>query len=190
MAAGDTLNVNHHMEVEAQWYGVDFMKTGGEFGRSLVVGTGEKVEDFYSWNQAVLSPISGEVVSAVDGLPDNPLGERDTGNPAGNHVVIATAPNRFLFIAHLCRGSVSVKVGQKVSIGSELGRCGNSGNSDGPHIHLHVQNTPVLKEGTGQNMLFKDINVELTGKVFEGVDWPLITGLFVWPFAKDCSGGN
>ncbi len=29
-------------------------------------------------------------------------------------------------------------------------------------------------------MIFKGIDVELTGKIFENVDWPLIRGLFVW----------
>ena len=28
-------------------------------------------------------------------------------------------------------------------------------------------------------MVFKRINVELTGKTFENVDWPVIRGLFV-----------
>jgi hypothetical protein len=30
-------------------------------------------------------------------------------------------------------------------------------------------------------MIFRHINVELTGKIFENVDWPLISGLFVCP---------
>jgi hypothetical protein len=33
-------------------------------------------------------------------------------------------------------------------------------------------------------VIFKGINVELTGKQFEGVDWPLIRGLFVENGAK------
>jgi murein DD-endopeptidase MepM/ murein hydrolase activator NlpD len=75
---------------------------------------------------------------------------------------------------------VQVKAGQSVTVGQELGKCGNSGNTDLPHIHMHVQDTPTLNQGNGQNMIFKGINVELTGKMFENVDWPLITGLFVW----------
>ncbi len=180
MQGGDTPNVNHHMDVPAQWYGLDFMKVSGPYQRALSKSAGSTLADFYSWREPVLSPVEGEVKAAVDGLPDNPLGVRDEQNPAGNHVVISARTNRCVFIAHLQRGSVKVKLGQHVAVGQELGKCGNSGNSDAPHIHMHVQDTPTLNQGEGQNIVFKDIHVELSGKTFEHVDWPLIRGLFVW----------
>jgi hypothetical protein len=180
MQGGDTLNVNHHMAVPAQWYGIDFMKVGGPCQRALSKSDGTVISDFYSWGEPVLSPVEGEVKAAVDGFPDNPLGVRDERNLAGNHVIISAAMIRYFFVAHLQRGSVKVKLGQRVAIGQELGKCGNSGNSDAPHIHLHVQDTPTLNEGEGQNMVFKDVHVEMAGKTFEHVDWPMIRGLFVW----------
>ncbi len=176
---GDTLNVNQHMRVRAQWYGIDFLKVGGTSQRVLVKTTGAKMEDYYSWGEAVLAPIAGEVASVVDGLPDNPLGTKDAKNPAGNHVVIKVSTNRFVFIGHFQKGSVAIKAGDKIKSGQLLGKCGNSGNSDAPHVHMHMQDTAKLNEGFGQNMIFKSINVELTGKKFENVDWPLICGLFV-----------
>jgi len=180
MQGGDTPNVNHHMSVSSQWYGVDFAKVGGPDRRALSKSSGARLAEFYSWGEPVLSPVDGEVKAVVDGLPDNPLGVRDEQNPAGNHVVIAAAMNRYVFIAHLQNGSVKVKPGQRLTVGQELGRCGNSGNSDFPHIHMHVQDMPTLNQGEGQDMIFKRINVELTGKTFENVDWPMIRGLFVW----------
>ena len=179
--AGDTPNVNHHMKVRAQWFGVDFLKVGGDSGRALVRTNGTAVEDFYSWDEPVLAPAEGEVVGAVDGLSDCVLGQKDPANLAGNHVVIRTAQERFIFIAHLKKGSLAVAVGERVQTGQVLGRCGNSGNSSAPHIHLHVQDTPVLNQGKGQRTVFQGINVELSGKRFDNVDWPLISGLFVWP---------
>ena len=177
---GDTLNVNQHMRVRAQWFGVDFVKVGGPNQRALTKSDGKIIEDYYSWGERVLSPASGEVVSVVDDLPDNPLGTKDTAKPAGNYVAIKVAADRFIFIAHLQKGSVEVKPHAQIQAGQLLGKCGNSGNSDAPHIHMHMQDTPILNEGHGQNMIFKSINVELTGKTFENVDWPLIRGLFVW----------
>lgn len=179
MQGGDTLNVNHHMSVPAQWYGVDFAKVGGPAMRSLVRTNGVNVADFYSWDEPVLSPVDGEVVSTVNDLPDNELGKKDPGNPAGNHVVVKVAANRFAFIAHLRKGSVTVKPGERVAAGHPIGKCGNSGNSDFPHVHMHVQDTPTLDKGTGQNVEFARISVELTGKKFDNVTWPLIRGLFV-----------
>jgi hypothetical protein len=179
MQGGDTRNVNHHMGVLSQLYGVDFMKVGGPEQRSLSKSDGASLSDFYSWNESVLSPVAGEVKDVVDGLPDNPIGIRDEKNPAGNHVIITAATNQYVFIAHLKKGSVQVKRGQRVSVGQELGQCGNSGNSDYPHIHMHVQDTLKEEEAIGQNVVFSGINVELAGKQWEGVDWPMIRGLFV-----------
>jgi murein DD-endopeptidase MepM/ murein hydrolase activator NlpD len=179
MQGGDTQNVNQHMSVEAQWFGVDFAKVGGASQRELTRGAATKVEDFYSWGEPVLAPCDGEVVAAVDGLADNVLGAKDPQHPAGNHVVIKAAEGRFVFLAHLQKGTVAVAAGQQVKCGERLGLCGNSGNSDFPHIHLHVQDTPDLNAGRGQNPIFAHIDVELTGKPFADVTWPLIRGLFV-----------
>lgn len=176
---GDTLNVNHHMALRAQWYGIDFMKTGGPDQRSLARGNGAAVEEYFSWDAPVLSPVAGEVVAVVDALPDNPIGTKDPGNPAGNHVVIRVAADRYVFLAHLRRKSTVVEPGQRVIPGQQIGRCGNSGNSDAPHIHMHVQDTARLNMGAGRNMIFSGIDVEMTGKAFRAVDWPLIRGLFV-----------
>jgi hypothetical protein len=166
MQGGDTPNVNQHMSLRAQWYGIDFARVGGPSGRQLTRGEGSSVEDFYSWGEPVLSPAAGEVVAVVDSLPDNPLGKKDPEHPAGNHVVLKVGADRYVFLAHMQRGQ-------------RLGLCGNSGNSDFPHIHMHVQDSPELNVGKGQNLVFAGIDVELSGKQFSNVTWPLIRGLFV-----------
>ncbi len=184
MHGGDTLNVNHHMSLRPQWFGVDFAKVGGESGRELARGGAAAIEDFYSWDQPVLSPCAGEVIAVVDGLPDNPLGVKDAENPAGNHVVVKAGEDRYVFLAHFRMGSITVKVGQRIAPGEVLGQCGNSGHSDFPHIHMHIQNSPQFNTGQGQNPLFSDMDVELSGKRFENVTWPVIRGLFVEPHRK------
>lgn len=182
MQGGDMLNVNAHMAVPAQWYGIDFAKVGGSDRRSLVESRGTAREDFYSWGEAVLSPVDGEVIAAIDAFPDNPLGTKDPKNPAGNYVQIRVANDRFVFIAHLQRNSVTVRAGHRVVRGDPIGKCGNSGNSgnsDFPHVHMHVQDSETLNAGTGQNVVFSGIDVEMASKQFRNVQWPLIRGLFV-----------
>jgi murein DD-endopeptidase MepM/ murein hydrolase activator NlpD len=179
LQGGDTLNVNRHMGVRAQWFGLDFAKVGGAGGKQLARGAASKMEDYYSWGEPVRAPTGGEVIAVVKDQPDNPLGTKDAKHPAGNHVVIRTRSGVFVFLAHLRHDSAGVRVGQTVKPGDRLGLCGNSGNSDFPHVHMHVQDTPDLNVGQGQNQTFADINVELTGKRFSKVTWPLITGLFV-----------
>lgn len=175
---GDTINVNHHMAVRAQWFGVDFAKLGGPGQRALSVANPSRLQDFYSRNEPVLSPVDGVVESVVRDLPDNSLGAKDLSNPAGNHVVVKAAENRFVYLAHFQRESITVAQGDRIRVGQVLGRCGNSGNSDFPHIHLHVQDS-LTDEAIGQNPVFAGMTVELTGKKFENVTWPVIRGLFL-----------
>ena len=179
MAGGDTINVNHHMRAPSQWYGCDFMKVGGIVNRAVTKGRGASVEDFYSWGASVLSPVDGVVRTAHDGEPDNPLGKKDPKNAFGNFVVIEAGPKEFVYLAHFRKGTVAVKEGEKVKAGQLLGKCGNSGNTDGPHIHMHVQDQLKPYSGRGQNITFKGIDVLLSGKQFDNVDWPLLQGLFV-----------
>src|SRR5882724_1599486 len=111
---GDTPNVNQHMRAQAQWYGFDFMKTGGKSGRELTKGAATSLDAFFSWEEPVLSPVDEEVIDAVATFPDNPIGSKDTKNPEGNQVVIKAAADRFVFLAHMQKGSVRVKIGDRV----------------------------------------------------------------------------
>ena len=51
-----------------------------------------------------------------------------------------------LLLAHLKRGSVLVKIGDRVSAGQPIGHVGNSGNTSEPHLHVHAQRQ-VTKDG-------------------------------------------
>lgn len=60
-------------------------------------------------------------------------------DPAGNYVRILHDDGTHSAYLHLKRGSVQVKAGQQVKIGSLLGQSGNTGRSTGPHLHFVVQ---------------------------------------------------
>lgn len=167
------------MRVRSQAYGLDFAKVGGAAGRALTSGTGKDTKDYFSWGEVVTAPTAGTVVAIESSLPDNAIGVHDTEHPLGNHVVIKTEDGLFIFLAHMQKSSIQVSAGLSVRAGDTLGKCGNSGNSDFPHIHMHIQNTADLTSGQGRNITFSGINIELSGKKFEHVDWPLIRGLFV-----------
>ena len=52
--------------------------------------------------------------------------------------------SEYLLIAHLQNGSVKVQTGDTVVAGQVLGLTGNSGKSDQPHIHIHLQDGPDI----------------------------------------------
>ncbi|MGH3508298.1 MAG: M23 family metallopeptidase [Nocardioidaceae bacterium] len=57
---------------------------------------------------------------------------------AGNYVIIEVRAGVFVALCHLQHSSIRVTVGQVVDPGDELGRCGNSGNSTEPHVHVQA----------------------------------------------------
>lgn len=86
----------------------------------------------------VLAPCEGAVVSALDGRHDMSVPRMDRAVMLGNHVILACGPHHVV-LAHFRRGSLRVKIGDKVNIGQPLGQVGNSGNSAEPHLHIHLQ---------------------------------------------------
>ncbi|HEY8481945.1 MAG TPA: M23 family metallopeptidase [Spirillospora sp.] len=56
----------------------------------------------------------------------------------GNCVVLDIGDGVYAVLAHLRRGSVRVRKGDRVRAGDVLGEVGNSGNSSEPHLHFHL----------------------------------------------------
>ena len=110
-------------------------------------------ENYWGFGQPVRAVADGEVTEAVDSIADNepqaPLPASTIASAAGNHVIVRIAPGEFVMFAHLERGSVRVRSGQRVVRGQVLGALGNSGQSTGPHLHLQVMDasSPFGAEG-------------------------------------------
>ncbi|MCA1620762.1 MAG: M23 family metallopeptidase [Acidobacteria bacterium] len=152
---GDSLAVNYHASYPDQRWAYDLTVEPSFTG-------GARLEDYGCWGVPVVAPAAGRVVRAHDGEPDETPGavSNNFDAPAGNHVVIELATGTYLEVAHLQRGSVSVKEGEAVEEGRPLGRCGNSGNTSEPHIHVHHQRQhPDFGEGIlveGLPLYFRD----------------------------------
>ncbi|NIL17655.1 M23 family metallopeptidase [Pseudomonas sp. AN3A02] len=65
-------------------------------------------------------------------------------DPSGNFVRVQHDDGTQGVYLHLKQGSVSVREGQRVAVGSPLALSGNTGNSSGPHLHFVVQRTTAL----------------------------------------------
>lgn len=89
----------------------------------------------------VAMPVGTPIVAARAGtvvkVRNDQHGRRP--DPAGNYVRILHDDGTHSAYLHLKRGSVQVKAGQQVKVGSLLGQSGNTGRSTGPHLHFVVQ---------------------------------------------------
>ncbi len=111
-------------------------------------GTGTQLADYYAFQKPVLSPIRGWVVRVVNDLPDCAIGTVDADHNWGNHVVLYDERGFYVEISHFARDSIGVKPGDRIERGALVGRCGNSGYSPQPHIHIQVQLTPTVGAAT------------------------------------------
>jgi hypothetical protein len=176
---GDTKELNAHHDAPNQQYAFDFVVVGTD-GKSFK-GEGKQNEDYYAFGQKVLAPADGEVTDVIQGVRDNQPGSMNPYSAVGNAVVIKHKDNEISVLAHFKQGSIKVKPGDKVKKGQLLGLCGNSGNSSEPHIHYHLQNTPVIQDGTGIKIFFDNVSVNKDGKKTAQKHYSPVKGEIVSP---------
>lgn len=142
--AGGSELTNYHNAYAAQQYAIDMVKQNqsGRFFKE----NGTQLTDHAAFGSSLKAPVAGKIVRVVDTLPNMPISftPNNPEKPAGNHVVIELAPERYLFLAHLDSGSIKVEEGRQVEVGDFIGRVGNSGNTSWPHLHLHIQDLPYI----------------------------------------------
>ncbi|MGB7159069.1 MAG: M23 family metallopeptidase [Tepidisphaeraceae bacterium] len=156
---GRTVKQNYHAAYPDQRFAYDLLI---KKDNSSHAGEGKRNEDYYCYNQPVLSPAIATVADAVDDVPDNTPGEMNPAKAMGNYVVLQLGTAEYLFLCHFKPGTLKVKKGDKVTRGQELALCGNSGNSSEPHLHLHLQTTPVPFKGQGLPCQFQDYTADNT----------------------------
>lgn len=130
----------------AQRFAIDWIQLGPD--GMLARNGGKANADFYAYGAPVMAVADGVVVSVRDGQPENDGANTDRSVPvtletiAGDYVVMDLGGGTFALYAHLQPGSLTVKAGDKVKTGQVLGKLGNSGNSDAPHLHFQLMDGP------------------------------------------------
>ncbi|WP_128377364.1 M23 family metallopeptidase [Streptomyces cavernae] len=84
----------------------------------------------------------------------------------GNHVVLELGDGVHAMYAHLRRGSVTVRPGDRVRAGQQIARCGNSGNSTEPHLHFQLMDGPDLNSAHGLPFRWRDVGLPANGDTF------------------------
>jgi Peptidase family M23 len=122
----------------SQRFAIDTAQVDARGRTSDPPGSAHK-EDYFAWDEDILSVADGTVVAVASDRPDHEIGDGGdpTEHPAGNYVVVQHAPRLFSVYAHMRQGSAVVGIGDAVERGQAIGRVGNSGSTSEPHLHVH-----------------------------------------------------
>ena len=124
-----------------QRYAQDWVRVDPKTGQ-MVNGNASRAKDYVGYGAELYAVADGTVVAALDGLADieTIYAERHlaVAEMAGNSVVLEIENGTYACYGHMVPGSVRVKTGDVVREGQVLGKMGNSGNSDMPHLHFQV----------------------------------------------------
>lgn len=121
---------------------------GRHFGRE------RRLEDYHIYDEVVYSPCDGVVSTVQEGYPD--IQPNTAVTDTGNGVAIRTG-DVYVMLWHLKKGSILVRPGDTVHAGDPLGRIGNSGITQTPHLHIHAARVHFLY-GVGVPVVYDDKN--------------------------------
>jgi hypothetical protein len=137
--------------VGGQLFAIDWKQTNNQ--GAFYTGDKTKNESYVDYGSEVLAVADGRVTSILDGQDANAPGVLPADDPVlgpkltvenveGNHIVLDIGNGAYAFYAHLIKGSLRVKLGDKVTKGQVIAKLGNTGNANASHLHLQVMNGP------------------------------------------------
>ena len=98
-------------------------------------------------------PLETPVLAAYDGIVTDVVDSNDRYGPCSefaeylNYITVKHNNGEFSQVAHLEKGSVTIKIGDKVIVGQQIAKTGNSGWMSEPHLHFIVFKSAPTKDG-------------------------------------------
>ncbi|HYK91590.1 MAG TPA: M23 family metallopeptidase [Acidobacteriota bacterium] len=124
------VNASMQYALDVVRIGSDWCESRGYFPRSN--------QKYHIWGSLLHAPCEGLVVHAVNDVKDNAAFGDDRPYGVGNHAVIRMDETSYVVLGHIQCGSVRVAKGDTVRTGDIIGRVGNSGWSERPHLHMQA----------------------------------------------------
>lgn len=124
----------------AERFAADWIKVGPD-GLAFH-GDPKVLANWVGYGTPVRAAAAGVVTSVHNGRPEQAPQEMPktlrVPELIGNEVEVRMKGGYSAVYAHLVKGSVKVKVGDRVKVGQLLGLVGNSGGTLAPHLHFHI----------------------------------------------------
>ncbi len=139
-----------------EYFAIDFVRFDEQ--QHLYIDDIKDVKNWFGYGSDIISVAAGRVIEVRDDLPDDIPGEArpklTADEYAGNHVIVDIGNGKYASYAHLAPGSIVVRKGEQVQQGQVLGKLGNSGNSDGPHLHFQITDSGSFLNTNGLPFAF------------------------------------
>lgn len=159
------LALNGHFTL-SQRFAIDWEQADSE--NRLVKGDTKTLSNYTIFGREVLAVADGTVVFSRNDLPEQVPGALPQGMTVdeadGNSVVLDIGGGNYVLYAHMQPGSVTVRSGANVKRGDVLGKVGNTGNSQAPHLHLHVMDGPSPLASNGVPYVFDSFKLTAIDK--------------------------
>lgn len=166
--------------VNAQRFAIDWKRFGDD--GAFFSGDPNKNESYVDYGAEILAVADGTVVETLDTEDPNAPGVLPAADPAraekitiknvdGNHIIIDLGGGVHAFYAHLVKGSLTVKPGDRVKAGQVIAKLGNTGNSNASHLHFQLMDGRSLgSRGIPYLINSFDYAGQVPGAVFDATD--------------------
>ncbi|MDN3494866.1 M23 family metallopeptidase [Planococcus sp. APC 4015] len=144
-------------------YAIDYVQL--DENGSFLTGPADELDSYPYFGSDIVAVGDGPIVSMRFDLPEQTPG----GNPSGltldeyggNHIVQDLGDGVYAFYAHLQTGNpLDVEVGQQLVKGETIGLLGNTGNTDAPHLHFHLMDSPSPLGSNGIPFVYDSFELE------------------------------
>jgi len=146
VSSGHDFGVEHRRWYNRSHFAWDLIRVN-EAGEP---GAGPALAESFSFGQAVVAPAAGTVLEVRDGGEDRAPGHPGSREEA-NFILIDHGGGEYSRLVHLKKGSIRVRRGEHLQANQLIGEVGNSGMTDGPHLHVAFE-TEGVDASTGERV--------------------------------------